>query len=471
MLNLHDQHIRLCDGVTRRDWLRVGSLGMLGLSTPQLWASRPASIPDHAVGDSSLGRARACILIFLTGGPPQHETWDPKPDAPDAVRGDFRPIASRTVGLRVGELMPRTSRLTDKIAVLRAMSTRDSAHSSSGYFMLTGNAHQPMNFESARAGAPNNWPCMGAVVKHLRSSNGALPSAITLPEDIHNNPNIPWPGQTAGFLGQANDPWMLTCDPNSPDFRVPSLTLPDDLPPVRFDQRRSLLQQVNRQLDGLESTPTMTRYQTQSEQAFDLLRSGQVRRAFELQREPVSVRDRYGRHKFGQSLLLARRLVESGVPLVQVNWPREPGDSNANNPVWDTHSNNSDRLRTALMPPMDTGYSALLEDLDARGMLDETLIVWMGEFGRTPRINGRRGRDHWGHVFSVALAGGGIRGGVVHGASDDQGGQPREGLVQPADLTATIFHCLGYRASTEIHDELGRPVMISRGDIVRSVLR
>jgi hypothetical protein len=470
MLSIHDQGARLCDGLTRREILRVGSLGVLGLSTAALLATRQAGAsPAPAAGGlgSSFGRARACILLFLTGGPPQHETWDPKPDAPREIRGDLGPIASSVPGLAVGELMPRVARLAHHCCVLRAVSSGDSAHASSGYYMLTGTPHQPMNFESAPPGAPNDWPCLGAVVKRLRPAAGHLPAAVTLPERIINNPNNPWPGQTAGFLGRAADPWLLTCDPSAAAFRVPELTLPAELPPLRFDQRRSLLEQVNRHLDAVDRSGFIGRYHLRSQQAFDLLRSPRVRRAFSLDQEPAAQRDRYGRTKIGQSVLLARRLVEAGVPLVQVNWPREPGDTSSGNPLWDTHSRNTERLRTALMPPMDQCYSALLEDLASRGLLDSTLVVWMGEFGRTPRINGSGGRDHWGNVYSVALAGGGVRGGVVHGASDRIGGFPRDGRVPPQDLTATIFHCLGFSPETQIHDTLGRPVAISRGEVIR----
>jgi hypothetical protein len=219
----------------------------------------------------------------------------------------------------------------------------------------------------------------------------------------------------------------------------------------------------------MDRSGALSRYDSLSQQAFDLLRSPKARRAFDLQQEPPALRDRYGWSRFGQSVLLARRLVEAGVSLVQVNWTRTKEDSDIN-PVWDTHAKNSERLRNALMPPMDQAYSALLEDLCARGLLDETLVVWMGEFGRTPKINRSGGRDHWGHVFSIALAGGGVRGGQVYGASDRIGAHLKEGRVQPQDVTATIFHCLGYAPDTEFRDAFGRPLVISRGDIIRTIL-
>jgi hypothetical protein len=463
---IHDCGTRLCDGLTRRDWLRVGGLGLFGLSLPGLFAARQA---QAAAAGGTFGRARACIVLFLMGGPPQHETWDPKPDAPAEIRGDLRPIASALPGLLVGELMPRVARLADKVAVLRAVSTDDNAHSSSGYWMLTGTPHQPTNAENTRPGAPNDWPCFGAIVRHLRGDRGGLPGAVTLPEHIWNTGMIPWPGQNAGFLGRAADPWLLHCDPSSADFEVPGLGLPAEVPPLRFHERESLLAQVNHHLDAAERGSVVRPHDAQARQAFDLLRSPRARQAFDLERESPAMRDRYGRNRFGQSVLLARRLVEAGVSLVQVNWTREKGGSDSN-PVWDTHQKNAERLKTALMPPMDLAYSALLEDLEQRGLLGETLVVWMGEFGRSPKLNGAGGRDHWGHVFSVALAGGGVRGGVVHGASDKIGGHPREGRVQPQDLTATIFHCLGYEPDTQVHDRLSRPVPISRGEVIRQVL-
>ncbi len=464
MLTLHDSGARLCDGLTRRDWLRVGGLGLFGLSLSNLLQARQSS---PAARERTFGKAKSCILICLLGGPPQHETWDPKPDAPDTIRGPFKPIATNVPGIQVGELMPLTAKLADKCCVLRAMSTRDSAHSSSGYYMLTGQPHRPMGFENARPGAPNDWPCIGAVVKRLRSGNGQLPPAITIPEHIWNTGNIPWPGQDAGWLGRAADPWLIHCDPSEGTFRIPELGLPNEVSPLRFDERRSLLTQVNQHLDGVDRSGTVERYGDWSRQAFDLLRSPKARQAFDLGLEPAAVRERYGIHRFGQSLLLARRLAEAGVPLIQVNWTRAREKNALNDGMWDTHAANAKSLQTLLMPPMDCGYSALLEDLSVRGLLDETLVVWMGEFGRTPKHNGAGGRDHWGHVFSIALAGGGIRGGQAIGSSDSIGGQPRSGRVEPPELVATIFHCLGIAPDQEIHDAFGRPHAITHGRALR----
>jgi hypothetical protein len=450
MLTIHDGDGRLCDGLPRREVLRIGGLGLMGLSLPALLQSRSQGAQEAP------GKARSCIVLFLLGGPPQHETWDPKPDAPLEIRGEFGTIPSATPGLRVGELMPRTARLTDRIAVLRAVSTGDHAHSSSGYAMATGVPHQPLGLEEAKPGAPNDWPHMGSIIAELRGHGGGLPPAITLPRLAQNNNGNIWPGQSGGFLGPAADPWLLNCDPAAEDFKVPNLTLPPSIPPLRFDARRSLLQQLDHHRALTERSGEIEQFDHWQHKAFDLAA------------EPPQVRDRYGRHRFGQSVLLARRLVEAGVSLVQVTWPNDRSLLNQGN--WDTHQKNGESLKSFLMPMMDQAYSALLEDLSERGMLDETLVVWMGEFGRTPRINPNGGRDHWGTVFPVALAGGGVRGGVVHGASDRLGAEPREGHVSPADLSATIFHCLGYAPETEIHDRSGRPLPISRGQVIRAVL-
>jgi hypothetical protein len=466
MLSIHGSGGRLCDQITRRELLRIGGLGLLGLSLPELLRGRQtvAAAPVSASG----GKAKSCIVLFLMGGPPQHSTWDPKPDAPPEIRGEFKPIPTTVPGLYISELMPRTAQQANKICVLRAVSSNDNAHSSSGYYMLTGRPHQPMNSENANPGPPNDFPSFGAIVQRLQPRRQGLPAAITLPMRIVNTDGSIWPGQDAGFLGRATDPWLLRCNPSAVDFRIAGLDLPVDVPSVRLDGRRSILERLNHRLDALERSGMPGQFDRQTQQAFDLLRSGRSRQAFRLDQEAPAVRDRYGRSPFGQSCLLARRLVEAGVSLVQVNWYRGP-DEPPDNPCWDSHTQEAERLRTVLAPPMDQGYAALLEDLEARGLLDETLVACMAEFGRTPKINGRGGRDHWGQVYSAALAGGGVRGGQVLGASDKMGGQPKDGRVQPQDLTATILYGLGYAADTEIHDSLGRPLPISRGQVIRQV--
>ncbi|MFN0055010.1 MAG: DUF1501 domain-containing protein [Planctomycetales bacterium] len=467
MLSFYDDGIRLCDGVTRREWLRVGGLGALSLSLPALLhARRTQGAVDG--GGSPFGKAKACILVNLTGGPPQHETWDPKPGAPVEIRGEFRPIASSLPGLDVCELMPQVAQLAHKHAVLRAVATGDNAHSSSGYQMLTGRPHIPLNVESARVGAPNDWPCVAAMVKWLRRREPGLPASVVLPEHIWNDGNFPWPGQDGGFLGRTADPWLIHCDPSSPDFKPPDLAFPPDMSAPRFQGRQRLLEQVDRRLSEVERRAAVARYQLDAVQALDLLQSEKSRTAFDIAREPPAVRERYGMSRYAQSLLLARRLVEAGVSLVQINWTRIKDAPNQGG--WDTHQVHNQSLKTLLMPLMDRAYSALIEDLEQRGMLAETLVVWSGEFGRTPRFNPQAGRDHWGPVFSIALTGGGIREGVVHGESDRDGAQPHSGKVTPADVAATIFHTLGYDPRTELHDPVGRPFPLSQGEVIRQIL-
>lgn len=468
MLLFQANSTRLCDRLTRREWLRVGGLGTFGLSAGSLrsaHAAQPAATGELA---ASFGKAKRCIVLFMLGGPPQHETWDPKPQAPTEIRGDFGTIATATPGYHVGELMPQTAKLTEQIAVLRAMATDDNAHSSSGYWMLTGRPHSPKGQENALPGAPNNWPSLPAVVRHLKGDHTSLPGAIRLPEEIWNTGRIVWPGQDAGWLGDHADPWLVTCDPNKADFHVPDIGLPVEISPERFSRRNALRNFMNEHVPSLANTP-VKRWSSWQHKAVELLGSTGAQSAFALDQENAAVRDRYGRNRFGQSVLLARRLIEQGVSLVQVNWTRWEDDENVA-PAWDTHAKNAERLKNALMPPMDQAYSALLEDLSERGMLEDTLVVWMGEFGRSPKINASGGRDHWGHCFSVALAGGGVRGGVVHGQSDRQGGYPLDGRVEPQDLSATVFHCLGIDPETTIRDPFGRPLTITTGQPIRAVL-
>lgn len=472
MLDLVDRPLRLCDGLGRRAWLRVGGLN-LGLGLGELLGARRAnaSAPEaHGAAEGrSFGRARGCIQLFLLGGPPQHDTWDPKPDAPVEIRGPLGSIDSATPGLRVGELMPRTARLTERIAVLRSLATADNAHSSSGYWMLTGRPHTPRQSENARPGFPNDAPALAAIVQQLSQRAGPLPAAFRLPEEIWNTGRIVWPGQDAGFLGPGAEPWLLACEPQQPTFEVPGVSLPRDLPPLVFDGRRRLLDQLNAHFARAERAGGLERWTHLERQALDLIGTGRGAGAFRLDEEPAAVRDRYGRNRFGQSVLLARRLIEAGVALVQVNWTRMPGDTQ-DSPAWDTHRGNDERLRSHLMPIMDQAYSALLEDLDERGLLNETLVVWCGEFGRTPKINPRGGRDHWGHVFSAALAGGGIRGGQVVGCSDADGAYPLDDRHEPQDLVATILHLLGIEPETMLRDRQGRPIPASTGTPIAAMV-
>jgi hypothetical protein len=435
--------------ISRRHLLQLGGAGLLGVSSLQ---AKPS---DQA-------KAKGCIVLFLGGGPPAHEMWDPKPDAPLEIRGPSQTIATATPGLRVGEWMPMTAKLTNKIAVIRSTTTRDNAHSSSGYQVLTGRPHIPLNAENVKPGFPNDSPSLAAMVRYLRGDRG-LPGSMIIPEDIHNDGNIVWPGQMAGWLGKAFDPWLLNCDPSQEKFEVPALGLPEDLPLERLSGRTGLLEQLNRRADTFAS---IHQHELWRKQALTLASSAAARQAFDLSRESPAMRDRYGRTKWGQACLLARRLIEFGVSMVQVNWPREDSATNAGSPLWDTHSKNAERLKSYLMPQFDRGYSALLEDLTDRGMLDSTLVFTAGEFGRSPRINAVAGRDHWGLAFSTTMAGGGVRGGQVIGSTDKIAAMVKDFPVEPQDLNATVLHKLGIDAHAELRDIQGRVIPASAGRIL-----
>lgn len=450
-----------CAGPTRREMLRIGGLSSLGLTLPQLWAGQ-------ANAATKPKQAKNCIVLFLFGGPPQHSMWDPKPDAPAEVRGEFGPIDTTVPGIRIASCFPQVAKVAKHVCFVRSVSTRDNAHSSSGYYMLTGVPHAPMNSENANPGPPNDWPTFASIIRRLRGDQNGMPASVRLPMHIFNTDGSIWPGQDGGFLGRSADPWLFRCDPALPGFQVPELALVPDVSLERLSERRNLLTQLDREIAS--RTPTILQQRSRlTSKAFDMLSSAKARQAFDLAREAPALRDQYGRTHFGQSCLLARRLIEAGVGLVHVNWYRGPEEP-SNAPVWDTHAQETKRMKTVLAPVADAGIATLIRDLEQRGLLDETLIMVLSEFGRSPRFNGAAGRDHWGSVFSVALAGGGIRGGQVYGSSDQHAAQPRENRVTPQDLTATALHCLGYEPHTEILDTQGRPLPASRGTVIQGVL-
>jgi hypothetical protein len=461
--------------MNRRELLRIGGLNAVGLSLPGLLgASRrvsAANLPDSSLLEplgATFGRAKNCIFLWLQGGPPQHETFDPKPDAPAEIRGEFRPIATNVPGIDFCELLPRTARIADKLAVVRSMSTRSDLHDASGYWILTG--YRYTGTESRRI-SPTDWPYFGSIVKKLKPS-ATMPAltSVWLPDVMRLNDNVTPAGQTAGFLSRRWNPERMIGDPSEPGYQVEGLTLPGDVPPLRLRSRRTLLEQVEEHLAGVERNGALDLYDRQVQDAFSLLSSGAARAAFDLGKEPPRLRERYGPGKWGPCLLLARRLVEAGVRLVHVNWPRETGDTAIDNPMWDTHAQNSDRLQDVLCPQFDVSFTALIDDLDARGLLAETLVVVIGEFGRTPKINAKGGRDHWGHVFSFALAGAGIRAAQVYGSSDPHGAFPRSGKVEPQDLTATIFHLLGIAPGSFFTDQADRPHRVTEGQPLQRLL-
>jgi hypothetical protein len=454
---------RLCDGLPRRDFLRLGTLGALSSCLSSGVAA--SAISDRLPG---FGRARRCVLLFLTGGPPQHDTFDPKPDAPAEIRGELQPIATRTAGIRFTELFPRLARHTDKLCVVRSVTHTDTVHTSAGYTMLTGAYHPlantPAGATNVRPTANDN-PHFGALLSLTRPARPGVPVFAALPEVIKDAAVNEFPGQGAGFLGHRYDPFRINLDPATSAFEPPPIALPDDMSVQRLSDRRWLNGRIDRAWRLLDQR--VGDFTEQQRQAYGLLAAPGLRRAFALDQEPAALRDSYGTHLFGQGCLLARRLLEAGVTLVTVYWHYEgPDDS----PVWDTHWNNFRHLRERLAPPTDRAVAALLGDLSARGLLDDTLVICMGEFGRTPRINREAGRDHWGKAQSILLAGAGIRGGRVHGATDRIGSEPADAPVTPPDLVATVLHLLGVNPHFEVHDRTGRPLRAVDGQAVAALL-
>jgi hypothetical protein len=457
MFSIDDRPAKLCDRWTRREMLRVGGLSTLGVSLPDLLASslaaRETSPNSLPLNDKMFGRAKNVIFLYLTGGPPQHETFDPKPNAPVEIRGEYQPISTNIPGIQFCELLPRMARIASKLAVVRSMSTDDNTHSSSGSWVLTGYKYQGPN---PRTIQPTDRPYFGSLIKKFKPSEELSPlSTVWIPDVNRLNENVTPAGQTGGIMGPQWDPDVFVGNPDDPQYQIEGFGM-RGLPPLRLRQRRALLEQVEEHFDALAGGEAVQLYNKYQQQAFDLLTSGAAREAFAIQREPASVRERYGRNRWGQCVLLARRLIESGARLVHVQWPREPGDNAVDNPLWDTHAQNFDRVEDVLCPMFDVGFTALIEDLEQRGLLDETLVVAIGEFGRTPKINAKAGRDHWGSVFSFVMAGAGISGGQVYGASDSHGAYPAQDRVEPGHLTATIFHLLGLNYQGVYDDRLGR---------------
>ena len=452
----------------RRELLRAGSLGLLGLGLPQLLQARQTAVRP--------GKARSCILLFMWGGPAHQDTWDLKPTAPAEYRGDFRPIRTRVPGVHVCEHLPRLAQQMDRLALIRSMTHPDVDHTTATHFLLTGRGVPRRG--AARA---EDWPSYGAVLGWLGRGRGPLPPSVSMMPLVPNGaPRFVEEshGQDAGWLGPLHHPMRIDADASKPDYRVGEFALRADVPQARADARRQLLRELDRQRRGLERQVEVAAARAHYERAFSVLTSRGAAEAFDLTREPRALRERYGMNTHGQSVLQARRLVEAGVPLVTVFWQND-GLTNVS-VYWDTHNRNFVDLKTRLCPPADQAFSALLEDLHQRGLLDETLVLWTGEMGRTPRVGqsvvggagaGRDGRDHWPHVFSAVLAGGGIKGGVVHGASDRYAAYPAAYPTTPADLAATVYHCLGVDPHTQMRDRLGRPLTLCEGSPVRAVLR
>ena len=441
--------------MTRRDGLKIGAIGLGGLTMPGLFRLRALAGPSGKGGLVAAPKAKSVIVLFLSGGPAQMDMWDLKPDAPEEIRGTFRPIDTNVAGIRVCEHLPRMARIADKYAIVRSVHHAESAHPAAAYWMMSGG---PI----ARPGPDASFmsrvdrPHMGsAIAKVIGPAVPSMPAFVMVPEAMA--PNGPErSGQHAGFLGASFDPYRINSDPNLADYSPGVLCPPAELSPDRLRHRRALLGQLDRpdaDDDGMDEFHA---------RAFDLLSSTGARQAFDIDAETAATRDRYGRHAFGQSTLLARRMVEAGVRLVHVNWVRH--DNGKGGQGYDTHGHHLATARDDLLPPTDAAFSSLVEDLDARGLLDETLVIMMGEFGRTPRFNDAGGRDHWPHCFSVVMAGGGIKGGQVHGASDRIAAYPADDPVTPEDLLATVYHALGVDPRTPIYDQQERPYPLADGD-------
>ena len=446
-----------CEGfslgrINRREAVSVGALSLAGLGLSGLSAARARSV-DAAGQGAGFGKARSCILIFMWGGPSQLDTWDLKPEAPAEIRGSFRPIETKTPGLLISEHFPRIARVTNRLAVIRSMTHDDPAHLSTAHRVLTGHL-APTPKSDAAGPSPRDWPHLGSVLARVRGQVGALPVAVTMPWTVAH-PAAPGgraPGQNGGWLGHGFDPLQIEGDPNSPGFRVQGLDLPVGLDLARMESRKDLLK-------TLEGSAHPDSWDVHQQHAFNAVTSAKARTAVRIEREDPRLRDRYGRHIHGQCLLLARRLVEAGVSLVTVNWYNDGQN------FWDTHGDNFNHLKNRLMPPADQGLSALLEDLDSRAMLDETLVVWVGEFGRAPRITAANaGREHWPRCYSAVLAGGGVAGSRIYGASDHWAAYPARDPVSPDDLGATILHALGVAPELEIPDPVGRMLRINQGN-------
>ena len=442
-------------GINRRELLQVGYSGLLGIGLPAV-LSRQSHAAESKRSDVRVSNSpKSVVIVFLTGAVSHHDTFDMKPDAPVEIRGEFQPIATSVPGVHVCEHLPQIAARADRYALLRTLSHKDNNHLMSTHHVLTGTLQPGAFFD--KVASRDDWPCYSAASAYLHPRRDGIPSGVNLPTFLLQGA-LTWPGQHAGFLGPKYDPWQITGDPQKKDFRVDSLTLAPGIDVTRLKKRRSLLGDLNRQQRLLADLAETRRLSDDQQLAFSILTSSKLARAFELHRETDAVRDRYGRHTTGQSLLLARRLVQVGVPVVQANIGRVQ--------TWDNHSKIFPTLKNRLLPPLDQGVSALLDDLESMGLLDETLVVMIGEFGRTPKINKDRGRDHWGPCFCGLFAGAGVQGGQVIGKSDAIGAYPVTTKYSPNDLGATVYHVLGIPPEAEVRDRLNRPAQLNRGEII-----
>lgn len=450
--------------LNRRNLLQAGSLSALGLSMADL-GSRLAYAEQSGVALPKK-RAKACIFLFMWGGPSQLETFDLKPDAPAEVRGDFNPTATKVPGIHICEHFSRLAQLTDKLAIIRSLTHDDPAHLSSGHATLTGQL-APVLKSDADPPSPKDSPHLGSLISKLRPNSSGLPSFVAMPwKALHPAaPGGEAPGQHGGWLGSAYDGMLLGGDPNDVNWRPQGLTLPADIGIDRLESRVTLLKTLDAQRARLDQSLNTSSFENHQTRAMEMLGSNGVRSAFDISQESDATRVRYGRNIHGQCVLMARRLVEHGVPLVSVNWHNDGKN------FWDTHGDNFNRLKNDLIPPADMALSALLQDLDERGMLDETIVAWVGEFGRKPQISkDNAGREHWPFCYSGILAGGGIQPGIVYGASDKHAAYPIEHAVSPQDFATTILHAMGLPTDSSLPDRENRPHRIASGRILHGLL-
>ncbi|MDP6445301.1 MAG: DUF1501 domain-containing protein [Pirellulaceae bacterium] len=447
---------------TRRAALRAGGLGLFGLNMPGLLRAADQS-------QQLKQRAKSVIFLFQWGGPSQLDMFDMKPHAPDGVRSPYKPIASSEPGIQVGELLPETAKRMDKVCLLRTLTHRMKNHNSAGYYALSG--HAPPADDQRLRDSLDLCPAYGSVVDRLAPNQNDMPTFVSYPHVIRDGSITP--AQYASFLGKKHDPFFFRTDPNDDGFHLPELNLPSSLSAERISRRRELQQLVDRQSRLLDYSGAARGFDRYYDKAISMLTSSRVRNAFNLSKEPESVREKYGRTTYGQSCLLARRLVESGVKFVTVYFSNSIGGQKIGSGGWDTHGFNDTRMYKIVdkyhFPITERTLPTLLDDLDERGMLDETLVVWMGEFGRTPKINNNESRDHWPQCYTALLAGGGVKRGYAYGKSDSRAAYPDEHPVRPEDLAATMYYLLGIDPATEIHDLGNRPFPIG-GDPIHDVI-
>ena len=447
--------------------IKAGGMGLLGLTMPRILQASERTNPQIPIAP----KAKSVIFLFQWGGPSQIDILDMKPDAPKEYRSPHQQIRTSNPDIEICEHLPRLAKWMDRCTVIRTLHHTMNNHNSAGYYALTG--HRPPSDDQRLRDLPDLYPAYGSVVDHLSPGTVAeLPTFVSYPHVVADGSKTP--GQHASFLGKKHDPLFIPRDPNSPDFRLPELRLPHGLDIDRLHHRRGLQKIIDQQSRLLDRSAEARGMDDYYERALRMLNSERARNAFDLSQEPAWLRDRYGRTTYGQGCLLARRLAESGVKLTTVYFARSIGGRRINDGGWDTHGFDDTRMYPIVegyhLPITDQTLPTLLEDLDQRGMLDETLVIWMGEFGRTPKINKNVSRDHWPKCYSVLLAGGGVKKGFIYGKSDKTASAPEENPVTPEDLTATIYQLLGIDPTAMIHDLQDRPVPISSGKPVLDVI-